>query len=161
MTDSQNIYGVAVERLAGGALRLDDYAGKVLLVVNVASACGLTPQYQALEALQRSYRDRGFSVLGFPSNQFGAQEPGTPEQIADFCKTKYDVSFPLFAKTDVNGAKAHALYTQLKAAFPGDISWNFEKFLIGRDGKVLARYAPRTPPEQLTPDIERALEASA
>jgi glutathione peroxidase len=161
MTESQSIYGVAVQRLAGGGANLNDYAGKVLLVVNVASACGLTPQYEGLEALQRRYADRGFSVLGFPSNQFAGQEPGTPEQIAEFCKTKYDVSFPLFAKTDVNGPKAHALYAQLKAAFPGDISWNFEKFLIGRDGKVLARYAPRTPPDQLTADIERALEAQA
>jgi glutathione peroxidase len=161
MTDSQSIHGVAVERLAGGAANLSDYAGKVLLVVNVASACGLTPQYEGLEALQRRYGERGFSVLGFPSNQFGAQEPGTPEQIAEFCTTKYDVSFPLFAKTDVNGPKAHPLYTRLKAAFPGDISWNFEKFLIGRDGKVLARYAPRTTPDQVTADLERALDAKA
>ena len=146
MTDSQSIHGVAVERLAGGGASLNDYAGKVLLVVNVASACGLTPQYEGLEALQRRYADRGFSVLGFPSNQFGAQEPGTPEQIAEFCKTKYDVSFPLFAKTDVNGPKAHALYTQLKAAFPGDISWNFEKVVVGADGKA-TRFAPMVLPD--------------
>jgi glutathione peroxidase len=163
MSEPQSPYSFEIERLEGGRQTLGDYAGKVLLIVNVASACGLTPQYEGLEALYRRYGERGLVVLGFPSNQFGAQEPGTPEQIASFCQSRYDVSFPLFAKTDVNGPRAHPLYTWLKTAAPGasaDISWNFEKFLVGRDGKLIARYAPRTTPEQLTGDIERALGAA-
>lgn len=159
MSATQNLYGISLQRLVGGSTSLDEFAGKVLLIVNVASACGLTPQYEGLEALQRKYRERGFSVLGFPSNQFAAQEPGTPEQIASFCKTKYDVSFPLFAKTDVNGANAHPLYRKLKDAAGGgaDISWNFEKFLIGRDGQVLKRFSPRTTPAEIEGEIEKAL----
>lgn len=163
MTENQDPYSLELERLEGGRLTLADFTGKVLLIVNVASACGLTPQYEGLEALYRRYRERGLVVLGFPSNQFGAQEPGTPEQIVSFCKSRFDVSFPLFAKTDVNGPRAHPLYGWLKAASPGagaDIGWNFEKFLISREGKPIARYAPRTPPEQLAADIERALDAA-
>lgn len=160
MTQSKSLYEIPVVRLDGVSTTLAEYAGKVLLIVNVASACGLTPQYEGLEALYRKYAARGLVVLGFPSNQFGAQEPGTPEQIRDFCSTKYDVSFPLFAKGDVNGAKAQPLYQQLKQAKSGggsDISWNFEKFLIDKQGGVIARYAPRTAPDELTADIERAL----
>jgi glutathione peroxidase len=163
MTEAQRPYSLEIERLDGGSQTLGDYAGKVLLIVNVASACGLTPQYEGLEALYRRYRERGLVVLGFPSNQFGAQEPGTPEQIVSFCKSRFDVSFPLFAKTDVNGPRAHPLYAWLKAASPGaaaDISWNFEKFLVSREGQLIARYSPRTPPEQLAGDIERALDAA-
>jgi glutathione peroxidase len=141
---------------------LSDYAGKVLLIVNTASACGLTPQYAVLEALHREYGPRGFSVLAFPCNQFGAQEPGSAEEIATFCSTKYDVTFPVFGKIDVNGPDAHPLFVWLKQNAPGadgsaDISWNFGQFLVGRDGKVLARYAPRTTPEELRADLEKAL----
>lgn len=160
MTLSQDLHQIPVEHLLGGSTTLGEYAGKVLLIVNVASACGLTPQYEALEALYRKYKDRGLVVLGFPSNQFGTQEPGSPQQISDFCKSRYDVSFPLFAKTDVNGPKAHPLYGLLKQAKAGgsaDISWNFEKFLIDKTGEVAARYSPRTAPAELTADIERAL----
>ena len=136
----------------------------MLLIVNTASACGLTPQYEGLEALQRRYGDQGFTVLAFPSNQFGAQEPGTAAEIIAFCSSRFDVSFPLFAKTDVNGPAAHPLYAALKAARAGadgqaDIKWNFAKFLLGRDGRVLARYEPKTPPDALASDIEEALEA--
>ena len=157
-----NIHDIAVDRLQGGATTVGEYAGKVLLIVNTASACGLTPQYEALEALYRKYQDRGLVVLGFPSNQFGAQEPGSAAQIASFCATKYDVTFPLFAKIDVNGPHAHPLYVQLKQARAGadgaaDIKWNFAKFLVARDGEVIARYEPKTTPDQLVADIERAL----
>jgi glutathione peroxidase len=155
MTD---IYQTKLERLAGGETTLGEYAGKVLLIVNVASRCGLTPQYRDLEALYRKYQPQGLVVLGFPSNQFGAQEPGTAEQIATFCSTSYDVTFPLFAKTDVNGPKQHPLYKQLKGT-GADIGWNFAKFLIGRDGKLINRYEPSTAPNELVSDIERALAA--
>jgi glutathione peroxidase len=153
-----NLYEIPIERLEGGSTNLGEHKGKVLLIVNVASACGLTPQYEGLEALYRKYGERGLVVLGFPSNQFGAQEPGTPEQIATFCKTKYDVSFPLHKKADVNGANAQPLYKALKSASgnENDISWNFEKFLVDRQGKV-ARFSPRTTPAELTAEIERAL----
>jgi glutathione peroxidase len=163
-TTTNGLDDIALQRLDGSSEQLADYTGKVLLVVNTASACGLTPQYEALEALQRRYRDRGFTVLGFPSNQFGAQEPGTAEEIASFCATRFDVSFPLFAKTDVNGPQSHPLYVKLKAAKAGadgnaDIKWNFAKFLIGRDGRVLGRYEPKATPDTLAPDIEAALAA--
>ncbi|MDQ8022074.1 MAG: glutathione peroxidase [Moraxellaceae bacterium] len=151
-----------LQRLDGTPINLRDYAGEVLLIVNTASACGLTPQYEALESLQREYFKRGFSVLGFPCNQFGAQEPGTAEQIASFCSTNYEISFPLFAKADVNGAQTQPLYIWLKQSAPGpeggaDIGWNFAKFLVGRDGKVIARYAPSTAPDELRATIESAL----
>ena len=155
-------YDMHLQRLNGQQTTFGEYAGKVLLVVNTASACGLTPQYEALEALHRQYGPQGLVVLGFPSNQFGAQEPGSAEQIASFCSTKYSVTFPLFTKTDVNGPAAHPLYVWLKENAPGeggnaDISWNFGKFLVSRDGKVLARYTPKTTPDELRGDIEKAL----
>ena len=149
--------------LPGGAqLDLAEKAGKVLLVVNTASKCGFTPQYAGLEALWRKYRDRGFEVLAFPCNQFGKQEPGNAEQIANFCDVNYGVSFPLMAKVDVNGDKATPLYRWLKKEAPGifgtrNIKWNFTKFLIGRDGKVVRRYPPTAKPERLERDIEALL----
>jgi glutathione peroxidase len=161
-----SLYDVQIQRLEGGSTTLGaQAAGKVALIVNTASRCGLTPQYEGLEALYRKYKDQGFVVLGFPSNQFGAQEPGSADEIASFCATKYDVSFPLFAKTDVNGPATHPLYQQLKNAQPGeqpsgDIKWNFAKFLVGRDGQVIARYEPRTAPDELATHIERALGPS-
>jgi len=147
------------ERLHGPAQALADYAGKVLLIVNTASACGFTPQYAGLEALYQRYRDRGLEVLGFPCNQFGAQEPGSADAIASFCEKNYGVSFPLFAKIDVNGDKAHSLFGHLKKSAPGvlgseAIKWNFTKFLVNRDGEVIARYAPATTPEAIVKDIE-------
>ena len=148
----------------GETLSLADKAGKVLLVVNTASKCGFTPQYAGLEALWQKYRDRGFEVIGFPCNQFGAQEPGNADEIASFCSLNYGVSFPMMAKIDVNGAEADPLYQWLKAAAPGvlgtqGIKWNFTKFLIGRDGKVVRRYAPTDKPEGLEADIEAQLKA--
>jgi glutathione peroxidase len=146
----------------GGDADLSAYAGKVLLVVNVASKCGFTPQYEGLEALHRKYADRGFEVLGFPCNQFGAQEPGNAEEIANFCSLTYDVTFPVFAKIDVNGSGADPLYGELKKQAPGflgteGIKWNFTKFLVGRDGQVVERYAPTTKPEEIAADIEKLL----
>jgi len=135
----------------------------VLLVVNVASRCGFTPQYAGLEALYRAYRERGFTVLGFPCNQFGGQEPGDADEIRDFCSTRYTVSFPMFAKIEVNGPNAHPLYQYLKSAQPGllgteAIKWNFTKFLVGRDGGVLRRYAPNDTPEAIGRDLAPLLE---
>lgn len=154
-----------VKAANGTDVDLAEFAGKVLLVVNVASKCGFTPQYEGLEALHRRYADRGFEVLGFPCNQFGAQEPGNAEEIATFCSLTYDVTFPVFAKVDVNGAGADPLYTELKKQAPGmlgfvgmdGIKWNFTKFLVGRDGKVVERYAPTTKPEDIAADIEKLL----
>ena len=156
------IHEVTARRLDGSERDLDEFHGQVLLVVNVASRCGFTPQYAGLEALYRKYRARGFAVLGFPCNQFGAQEPGDAAQIEGFCRTSYDVSFPMFAKIEVNGANTHPLYRLLKSAQPGvlgtaAIKWNFTKFLINRDGRVVARYAPRKSPEALAADIEALL----
>lgn len=146
----------------GKEKKLADYRGQVLLVVNVASECGFTPQYAGLEALQRKFKGRGFSVLGFPCNQFGGQEPGDEAEIKTFCETKYDVTFPLFAKIDVNGDDTHPLYRYLKAAEPGllgseAIKWNFTKFLVGKDGKVVKRYASTTKPEALEEAIAAEL----
>ena len=146
----------------GSDVDLSTYAGKVLLIVNTASKCGFTPQYEGLEALHRRYGDRGFEVLGFPCNQFGAQEPGDAAQIASFCTLTYDVTFPLFAKIEVNGDGADPLYRELKRQAPGllgskGIKWNFTKFLVDRAGKVVERYAPTTKPEALAADIERLL----
>lgn len=130
-----------------------------MLVVNVASQCGLTPQYAKLQELYERYRDRGFEVLGFPCNQFGAQEPGTEAEIRSFCETKYGVTFPLFAKIEVNGPGAHPLYQWLeRETGGGEIAWNFEKFLVDRQGAVRARFSPRTPPDD--PEIVRAIEAA-
>ena len=153
---------IALTTLGGEARTLADYADKTLLVVNVASQCGLTPQYEGLEALHRKYADRGFAVLGFPCNQFGYQEPGGAAEIKAFCESRFDVTFPMFAKIDVNGADAHPLFKALKSAAPGvlgsqAIKWNFTKFLIGRGGEVLNRYAPTDAPASLAGDIEAAL----
>ncbi len=155
-------FDIPVQRIDGAADLLGPLRGKVVLAVNVASRCGLTPQYAGLEALHRELRDQNFSVIGFPCNQFGAQEPGTEQQIAQFCSTTYDVTFPLSAKLDVNGAHRHALYrflTSPETGAAGDIAWNFEKFLIGRDGKVVRRYPPPTTPQDkaLLQDIADAL----
>jgi glutathione peroxidase len=143
---------LSLTTLDGKAASLADYRGKALLVVNVASRCGLTPHYTGLEKLYRAHKDEGLVVLGFPSNQFGAQEPGSAEEIQTFCSTKYDVTFPLFSKIDVNGPSRSPLYAELTSAptkpvGPGDISWNFEKFVIDRKGEVIARFAPPTKPE--------------
>ncbi|SHI95986.1 glutathione peroxidase [Roseomonas rosea] len=146
----------------GGAQPLSDYRGKVLLIVNTASRCGFTPQYEGLEALQRRFGARGFQVLAFPCNQFGRQEPGDAAEIATFCTTKYDVTFPVFAKVEVNGAGADPVFRHLKKAAPGAlgteaVKWNFTKFLVDREGRVVARFAPSTAPEKLAGDIERLL----
>jgi glutathione peroxidase len=151
-----------VKAADGGSASLSAYEGKVLLIVNVASKCGFTPQYEGLEALYRRYRDRGFEVLGFPCNQFGQQEPGNAEEIASFCSLNYDVTFPVFAKIDVIGPEADPLYEHLKKAAPGLmgltlIKWNFTKFLVGRAGRVVHRYAPTTKPDEIEPDIQRLL----
>lgn len=159
---SASIYGFTVARLSGEQMSLDAYRGKVLLIVNTASRCGLTPQYAGLEALWQRFREHGLVVLGFPCNQFGAQEPGDAAEIAEFCMTNYGVSFPMFAKIEVNGPHTHPLYAYLKSAEPGvlgteAIKWNFTKFLVDRSGAVVRRYAPTTTPEQIADDIEAAL----
>ena len=146
----------------GEVLDLADKAGKVLLIVNTASKCGFTPQYQGLEELFRKYGDQGFEVIAFPCNQFGAQEPGNAEEIANFCSLKYDVSFPLMDKIEVNGPGTPPLYDWLKQEAPGllgsrSVKWNFTKFLIGRDGKVVRRYAPTDKPADMAKDIEKLL----
>ncbi|MEQ8271427.1 glutathione peroxidase [Algiphilus sp.] len=158
------LFNIEAQRLDGTPTTLEAFRGKVLLIVNVASKCGFTPQYTGLEALYRDYHARGFEVLGFPCNQFANQEPGNAEDIASFCSTTYDVSFPMFAKVDVNGDKAHPLFQYLKneksgLLGTGAIKWNFTKFLVGKDGKVLKRYAPTDKPEKLRGDIEAALAA--
>ena len=157
-----NIFDYSATGLSGEPVDLARYKGQVLLIVNTASACGFTPQYQGLEQLWRRFRDRGVAVLGFPCNQFGGQEPGDEAAIAAFCEANYGVSFPLFAKIDVNGANAHPLFVQLKKAAPGllgteAVKWNFTKFLVGKDGNVVKRYAPSTKPEELSGDIENLL----
>lgn len=155
-------YDFSATDIDGRERSLKEFEGKVLLVVNVASRCGFTPQYTGLEALWREYRDRGLVVLGFPCDQFGHQEPGDGAQIREFCSLNYDVSFPLFAKVEVNGADAHPLYRWLKAEKAGllgteAIKWNFTKFLVGRDGRVLKRYAPTDTPERIGEDIAALL----
>ena len=156
-----SIYDFSARSLAGEDTPLKRFEGKVLLVVNTASACGFTPQYKGLETLQQRYAARGFSVLGFPCNQFGRQEPGTAAQIEQFCSSNYAVSFPMFDKIEVNGDNAHPLYQYLRREKSGllgsAIKWNFTKFLIDRSGRVVGRYAPTTAPEQLTKDIEALL----
>ena len=159
-----SIHDIAVKDIDGKDTKLDAYKGKVVLIVNVASKCGLTPQYKSLEALYQKYKDKGLVVLGFPCNQFGSQEPGTNEEIKEFCSSKYSVTFPLFDKIDVNGEKRHPLYVALagkESPFPGDIKWNFGKFLIGQDGKILKRFESRTAPDaaEVTEAIEAALAA--
>jgi len=159
MTD---IYDFKARMLDGGEQSLSAYRGNVMLIVNTASACGFTPQFTGLEALHRKYADKGLVVLGFPSNQFANQEPGDAEEIKNFCSLKYDVTFPMMAKIDVNGAAAHPLYdylTRTKRGFLGtrSVKWNFTKFLIGRDGAVIGRFAPAVTPAQLDAHIARAL----
>ena len=155
-----SVYDYSAKTLDGQDASLADYRGQVLLIVNTASKCGFTPQYEGLEALYRDYKDKGFTVLAFPCNQFGAQEPGNAEEIANFCSLIYDVTFPVLAKIDVNGPSAHPLYAYLKHEQKGllgteAIKWNFTKFLIGRDGEVVERFAPTTKPE----DLKQAVEA--
>lgn len=156
-----SIYDHPVTALDGSPADLHDYAGRALLVVNVASKCGLTPQYTALEQLHERYADRGFAVLGFPCNQFGGQEPGSPEEIAEFCSATYGVTFPMFGKIEVNGENRHPLYGELTGhadadGEAGDIQWNFEKFLIAPDGAVTARFRPPTTPDD--PSVISAIE---
>jgi glutathione peroxidase len=156
------ITDIEVRAADGGVASLDTWRGKVLLIVNTASRCGFTPQYEGLEDLHRDYGARGFEVLAFPCNQFGAQEPGSAEEIATFCSTTYDVTFPIFAKVDVNGPSADPLFERLKAEAPGllgskAIKWNFTKFLVNREGRAVKRYAPQTRPEDVRADIEALL----
>jgi len=157
-----NLASIPLKDIKGKDTSLKDYQGKVLLVVNVASKCGYTPQYSSLEATHRKYADKGFAVLGFPCNDFGSQEPGSNEEIQTFCKTKYDVTFPLFDKLHVKGPEQHPLYASLTgkdSPYPGDVKWNFGKFLIGRDGKILARWDSKAKPDskEVTDAIEAAL----
>lgn len=157
-----DIYDFTAKTIDGADAALADYRGKVLLIVNTASKCGFTPQYDGLEKLHEAYADRGLAVLGFPCNQFGAQEPGDEAEIANFCTLKYDVKFPMFAKIDVNGDTAHPLYKYLKNQAKGvlgteGIKWNFTKFLVSRDGTVVDRFAPTTKPEDLRGAIEKLL----
>ena len=159
---SDSLYDIEVRTLDGQTKPLADWRGQVLLVVNTASQCGFTPQYEALQSLHERYADRGLAVLGFPCNQFGAQEPGDADEIRQFCDLQFGVSFPLFAKIEVNGSGTHPLYGHLKQAAPGllgsqRIKWNFTKFLVGRDGSVLERFAPTTKPEDIADRIETAL----
>jgi glutathione peroxidase len=153
---------IEVKTITGESQPMADYAGEALLIVNVASKCGFTPQYQGLEVLYRRFKDRGFAVLGFPCDQFGHQEPGDETEIRNFCSTKYDVSFPMFSKIEVNGPGAHPLYRALKQARPGifgteRIKWNFTKFLIDPNGEVLARFAPTAAPQRLVKSVEAVL----
>ncbi len=157
------IHDVPLHTLSGEPASLGDFSGKTLLLVNVASKCGLTPQYEGLERLQKTYGDKGFTVLGFPCNQFGAQEPGTPEEIATFCSATYGVTFPMFERIDVNGDDRNPVYEDL-TAFPdadgeaGDVQWNFEKFLVSPDGTILHRFRPMVDPE--APEVIDAIEAN-
>lgn len=159
---SSSVYDFEARSISGQPVRLADYRGKVLLIVNTASKCGFTPQFDGLEKLWKAYGPRGLVVLGFPCNQFGAQDPGSADEIASFCSLNYGVSFPMMDKIDVNGAEAHPLYKWLTAEAPGilgtkSIKWNFTKFLIGKDGQVVKRYAPTDKPSDLQQDIEAAL----
>ena len=157
-----SLYDFEAQSIDGQPVRLDQYRGKPLLIVNTASACGFTPQFGGLEKLHQTYGHRGLVVLGFPCNQFGSQDPGSNAEIATFCQRNYGVSFPMMSKVDVNGAEAHPLYQWLSAEAPGllgskAIKWNFTKFLVGKDGHVIKRYAPQDAPEKLAKDIEEAL----
>jgi glutathione peroxidase len=157
-----NVYQFSANSLAGAPVDLATYRGKVLLIVNTASKCGFTPQYQGLEAVYQQFKDKGVEVLGFPCNQFGKQEPGSADEIGAFCEKNYGVTFPLFAKIDVNGDDAHPLFKHLKQQAPGlmgteAIKWNFTKFLVKKDGTVYKRYAPQTEPKELMQDIQKLL----
>ena len=155
------VYDFTAQSLAGEDVPLTRFEGQALLIVNTASACGFTPQYKGLEQIYRDFASRGFAVLGFPCNQFGGQEPGDAKQIAAFCESKYDVTFPMFAKIDVNGSQAHPLFNHLKNAKSGllgpSIKWNFTKFLVDRSGRAIGRYAPTASPEGLRKEIEALL----
>ncbi|MGO9658422.1 MAG: glutathione peroxidase [Acidimicrobiales bacterium] len=156
------LFDTTIAALDGGPLDLDELTGKAVLIVNVASRCGLTPQYEGLEKLHERYRDRGFSVLGVPCNQFGQQEPGSPEEIATFCSTTYGVTFPMTEKVEVNGAGRHPLYQQLTdkqdaAGQSGDVQWNFEKFLVSPEGEIVARFRPQVVPD--APEVVSAVES--
>jgi glutathione peroxidase len=158
------VHDIDLQTLAGQPAKLSDFAGSAVLIVNVASKCGLTPQYAGLQRLHDRFADRGFTVAGFPCNQFGGQEPGTPEEITEFCSVNYGVTFPMYAKIDVNGPDQHPLYTELTQVpdaegNAGDIQWNFEKFLIGSDGEVISRFRPMTDPEseEVVAAVEDAL----
>ena len=157
-----SVYDFEALQMNGQAVPLSQYRGKVLLIVNTASACGFTPQFGGLEALHKKYADQGLVVLGFPCNQFGGQDPGSNDAIAGFCQRNYGVQFPMMSKIDVNGSDAHPLYRWLTGEAPGvlgtkAIKWNFTKFLVGRDGRVIRRYAPQDAPQKLAGDIEAAL----
>jgi len=161
---SKSIWDFSATTIQGKNVALDQYRGKVLLIVNTASQCGFTPQFEGLEKLWERYRDEGLVVLGFPSNEFGGQDPGSNDEIASFCQLNYGVSFPMMGKTEVNGGGAHPLYQWLTREAPGllgstSIKWNFTKFLVGRDGQVIRRYAPQDAPKKLSADIEQALAA--
>jgi len=156
------VYDFSAKTIDGDDQSLDAYKGKAMLIVNVASKCGFTPQYKGLEELYEKFQDKGLVVLGFPCDQFGHQEPGDETEIRNFCSLNFDVDFPMFSKVDVNGERAAPLYQHLKSARPGllgteAIKWNFTKFLVGRDGQVLARYAPNDTPESIAADVEKAL----
>jgi glutathione peroxidase len=158
-----SVYPFKVTTIKGDEVSLGNYKGNVLLVVNTASECGLTPQYAELQKIYEQYKDKGFSVLGFPCNQFGNQEPGSEEKISEFCTLNYGVNFPMFAKVEVNGEHAHPLFQYLKKEAPGksessEIEWNFAKFLIDRNGQVVSRYAPNEAPTDISDDIEKLLE---
>ncbi|MDN3919428.1 glutathione peroxidase [Roseateles violae] len=164
MSSSPSVYDFQALSITGQPADLASQRGKVLLIVNTASACGFTPQFAGLEQLWKDYAERGLVVLGFPSNEFGAQDPGSNDEIASFCQLNYGVSFPMMSKVKVNGADAHPLWKWLKGEKPGflgteAIKWNFTKFLVGRDGQVLKRYAPNEAPEKMRADIEAALQA--
>src|SRR5215472_17370127 len=158
---AEGLQDIKLKDIDGKDTTLKAYQGKVLLIVNVASKCGLTPQYKGLEALQEKYKDKGFTVLGFPCNQFAGQEPGSNEEIKQFCSSTYNVTFPLFDKIEVNGPNRHPLYVALAgkdSPFPGDIKWNFSKFLIGRDGKIIKRFDSKVAPD--SPELTQAIEAA-
>lgn len=159
-----NIYQFEADLLEGETKAMADYKGKVMLIVNTASKCGFTPQFAGLEKIYEKYKDQGLEVLGFPCNQFGGQDPGSNKEIGAFCQRNYGVNFPMFAKVDVKGPEAHAIFRFLTREAKGilgsqNIKWNFTKFLVGRNGEVLGRYAPTTKPESLEEDIEKALKA--
>jgi glutathione peroxidase len=163
--DGMSVHGFEAKTIEGNTQRLEAYRGKTLLIVNVASKCGFTPQYAGLEQLYRKYKDRGLVILGFPCDQFGHQEPGDEAEIKNFCSLQYEVSFPMFAKIEVNGGNAHPLYQYLKKAQPGvlgtaGIKWNFTKFLVNSAGEVVARYAPTATPASIEKDIEKLLRAA-
>lgn len=159
MTQAADLYSIPLKDLTGEPASLEPYRGKVMLIVNVASRCGNTKQYTQLQELHEKYGPEGLAVLGFPCNQFGRQEPGTNDEIAEFCSSKYGVTFPMFDKLEVKGENQHPLYQQLSGAaspFPGDVKWNFGKFVVGRDGEIIARFDPRTKPD--APEVIAALE---